>query len=148
MARIIKVETDKKQYLDLLLLADPAEAMIDRYLPTGDMFILIDGGLKSVCVVTEIDSDVCELKNLATQPAYQRRGYGRELVSYISEYYHGRYKSMLVGTGDSPLSIPFYEACGFKRSHVVRDFFTDNYPEPIVEAGVVLRDMVYLKKDL
>ena len=35
---------------------------------------------------------------------------------------------------------------GYAESHRVKNFFTDHYDHPIVEAGVVLRDMVYLKK--
>ena len=32
---ICKIETNKKEYLDLLLLADEQESMIDRYLDRG-----------------------------------------------------------------------------------------------------------------
>lgn len=35
---IRKVTKDKKQYLDLLLLADEQEDMVDKYLERGDMF--------------------------------------------------------------------------------------------------------------
>ena len=54
---------------------------------------------------------------------------------------------MYVGTGDSPLTLPFYEKCGFKVSHRVKDFFIENYDNPIYECGKKLTDMVYLKKD-
>ena len=58
-------------------------------------------------------------------------------------------KSVLqVGTGDSPLTVPFYEKCGFVRSHTVQGFFTANYSHPIFEGGVQLVDMVYLRKPL
>ena len=40
---------------------------------------------------------------------------------------------MLVGTGDSPLTIPFYESCGFAYSHRVPDFFIDNYATPYLK---------------
>ena len=53
-----------------------------------------------------------------------------------------------VGTGDSPMTVPFYEKCGFVRSHVVENFFTDHYDHPIVEDGVLLRDMIYFRKTL
>ena len=43
---IKKVTADKKQYLSLLLLADEQEDMIDRYLDKGDMYILMDDGVK------------------------------------------------------------------------------------------------------
>lgn len=45
---------NKKQYLDLLLLADEQESMIDRYLERGDMFVLADNNeVKALCVITE-----------------------------------------------------------------------------------------------
>ena len=40
---IRKVEKDKKQHLELLLLADEQEDMIDRYLERGTMYVLEDG---------------------------------------------------------------------------------------------------------
>ena len=46
------VTSDKKEFLELLLLADEQESMIDRYLERGDMFVLYDNGLKALCVVT------------------------------------------------------------------------------------------------
>lgn len=58
------------------------------------------------------------------------------------------YSVLQVGTGDSPLTIPFYEKCGFIRSHIIPDFFTDNYDHPIYEGGVQLIDMVYLQRQM
>lgn len=64
-------------------------------------------------------------------------------------YHHShQYRLLQAGTGDSPLTVPFYEACGFRRSHVIPDFFTQYYDHPIFEAGVQLRDLVYLQKPL
>ena len=68
--RIEKITNNKKQYLDLLLLADEQEDMIDRYLTNGDMFALYDDDLKTVCVVVAIDNETCELKNIATYKKY------------------------------------------------------------------------------
>lgn len=82
---------------------------------------------------------------MATYPRYQRKGYGTRLVEFLLEYYKDRCQTMLVGTGDSPYTIPFYEQCGFVRSHRIPDFFIKNYDHPIYEAGKQLRDMVYLK---
>lgn len=47
MVKIEKITGNKKQFLDLLLLADEQENMIDRYLPGGDLFALYDGDLKA-----------------------------------------------------------------------------------------------------
>jgi ribosomal protein S18 acetylase RimI-like enzyme len=142
------IKTAKKNFLDLLLLADEKESMIDKYLERGDMFALYDGDLKSVCVVTDEGDRVYELKNIATYERYQKRGYGVALILYLFSYYNGKCRTMLVGTGDSPLTIPFYEKCGFTRSHIIPNFYIDNYDHPLFENGKQLIDMVYLKKDL
>ena len=44
--------------------------------------------------------------------------------------------------------IPFYEKCGFEKSHIIKNFFIKNYDKPIIENGVQLVDMVYLKKNI
>ena len=63
---IKKVISDKKEFLELLLLADEQESMIDRYLERGDMFVLYDNGLKACCVVTREGEGIYEIKNIAT----------------------------------------------------------------------------------
>ena len=70
------------------------------------------------------------------------------MIEYAKNLCRGKYKILQVGTGDSPLTVPFYEACGFVRSHTVTDFFTQNYDHPIFEGGVQLVDMVYLQLKL
>lgn len=147
--RISQVTDNKKSCLPLLLLADEQEDMIDRYLMRGDMYVLEEAGKTlAVIVVTDEGEGRLEIKNLAVDPGCQRRGYGRMMIDFIAGRYRERYHTLLVGTGDSPLTIPFYERCGFVRSHVIRDFFTNHYDHPIVEDGVLLKDMVYLKKKL
>ena len=146
--KIEKINENKKQFLDLLLLADEQENMIDKYLPGGDLFALYDDDLKSVCVVMPINSDTCELKNIATYVKYQGKGYGRALISFIADFYKNDYKAMLVGTGEVPAILSFYESCGFEKSYRVKNFFTDNYDHPMFEGDLQLVDMIYLKKDL
>ncbi|MCR4924948.1 MAG: GNAT family N-acetyltransferase [Clostridiales bacterium] len=145
---IKEIKTNKKNYLDLLLLADEQEDMIDRYLEKGRMFVLDDGGVKAECVVTDEGDDVLEIKNIATAPQSQGKGYGKKLIEFVAEYFKNDFCTLQVGTGDSPLTIPFYEKCGFKRHHSVKNFFTENYDHPIFEAGVQLVDMIYLQRKI
>lgn len=144
--KIIEVTKNKKEYLDLLLLADEQEDMIDRYLDNGRMYILDDNGIKCECVVTNEGNDVLEIKNIATVPEYQGKGYAKALIDFLVKEYRGQYPVLQVGTGDSPLTIPFYEKCGFVRSHSISNFFTDNYDHSIYECGVQLIDMIYLQR--
>lgn len=145
---IRRVETNKKQYLTLLLLADEQEDMIDRYINRGTMYVVDDNGIKSECILTDEGNGILEIKNIATVPEYQKKGYAKALIDFIIKEYKGKYTTLQVGTGDSPLTIPFYERCGFARSHMVPNFFTDNYDHPIYEGGVQLVDMVYLQRSL
>lgn len=146
---ITLITQNKKQYLDLLLLADEQESMIDRYLERGELYALYDNSeLVSVCVITQEGEGIYEIKNIATYPQYQRKGYGRQLIHFLFEHYRNKCHTMLVGTGESPLTVPFYESCGFTYSHRIPNFFTDHYDHPIIEAGKLLTDMVYFKKEL
>ena len=145
---IIEVTENKKQYLDLLLLADEQEDMIDRYLDKGRMYVLDDKGIKCECVITDEGNGVLEIKNIATVSEHQGKGYAKALIDFVVKKYKEQYPVLQVGTGDSPLTIPFYEKCGFVRSHSIPNFFTDNYDHPIFECGVQLVDMVYLQRAL
>lgn len=147
---IRKIEKNKKKYLDLLLLADEQESMIDRYLERGDMFVMFSINLEPIssAVVTNAGENVCELKSLAVSPQYQRKGYGKQMVDFLCKRYADKFKYMIVGTGEVTDTISFYKNCGFKYSHIVPDYFTDNYDHQIVEKGIILKDMVYFRKDL
>lgn len=149
MAKIREVKQNKKDYLDLLLLADEQEEMIDQYLERGKMYILVDNNVVvAECVVTDEGNGVLELKNIATTPTYQSKGYGRQLIAYLVKTFKDSYDLIQVGTGDSPLTVPFYQKCGFNVSHTIPNFFVEHYDHPIYEAGVQLVDMIYLKRTL
>lgn len=146
---IVKIsDGDKTKYMDLLLIADEQVSMIEKYLYRGEMFALLDDDLKALCVVTEESPGVYEIKNIVTVPKYQRQGYGQKLIAYIANHYKESGSELYVGTGDSPMTLNFYEKCGFARSHVVKNFFVDNYDHPMFEDGKQLVDMIYLKRKL
>ena len=67
---------------------------------------------------------------------------------YVVERYKDKYDTLQVGTGDSPLTVPFYENCGFSRHHRVKNFFINNYDHPIFEDGKQLVDMVVLRRKI
>lgn len=146
--KILEIKDNKKQYIDLLLLADEQESMINRYLERGVMYALNDNGVKAVCIVTDEGKGVLEIKNIAVEPAYQKKGYGKILIDFIADKYKDVFTVLQVGTGESPLTVPFYERCGFHKTHRIKNFFTDNYDHPIYEWGIQLVDMIYLQKEL
>ena len=146
--KIRKVNENKKQFISLLLLADEQESMVDLYLEKSTMYVLEDNNVKAERVVTDEGNGILEIKNIAVDPKFQGKGYGKALIDFLANNYADEYSVLQVGTGDSPLTIPFYERCGFVRSHNVPNFFTDNYDHPIYEGGVQLIDMVYLQRHI
>ncbi len=145
---IREIKDNKKEFISLLMAADEQEDMIDRYLEKGRMFVLDDNGIKCECVITDEGDGVLEIKNIATVAEYRGKGYAKALIDFIAGEFGDRYSVLQVGTGDSPMTIPFYERCGFVRSHVVPHFFTDNYDHPIYECGILLDDMFYLRRTI
>lgn len=146
--RVERIDCDKKRFLPLLLLGDEQENIIDRYLERGELFVLFeDGEPATVAVVTREGERLLELKNLATDPAHQRRGCATHLMRFLFDRYKGM-GDMLLGTGENDDTLRFYERLGFRYSHTIPNFFIDHYDHLMVENGVVLRDMICLKRPL
>ena len=145
----IKIAKNKRDYMQLLLLADEQEDMIEKYLNRGTMFVLEDDGvIKGECVVTNEGNGILEIQNLAIYRQFQKNGYGKMLIDYISNFYKNQFSVIQVGTGNSPLTIPFYEKCGFIKHHSVKNYFLEHYNHPIFEDGKQLIDKIYLSKDI
>ncbi len=83
MTEITEVKTDRKKYLELLLLADEQESMIDRYIERGDMYVIRDKDVIAECVVTDEGGGVLALNSIAVAPECQRRGYCRALIEFV-----------------------------------------------------------------
>lgn len=139
------VDSDKKRFIDLLLMGDEQESMIDRYLDRGTMFIgKIDEKAVACCVVTYEGDGIIEIKNLAVAPEFRCKGLGRAMIEYVEDRFKG--SVLQVGTGETPSTLRFYRNCDFEYSHRVPDFFIRNYSHPIIEEGIRLCDMLYLVK--
>lgn len=146
---IKKIENNKENLIDLLMIGDEQLDMIEKYLYRGDVFALFKKEkLVGACVVVKVDKNTYELKNISIDWKFQRLGYGSELITYIEGYSKYSKNKIIVGTGNSPMTIQFYEKCGFEKYKTVRNFFIDNYNHPIFENGKQLIDMIYLRKQL
>lgn len=143
---IRKIDHGKEDFWDMLLLADPCREMVERYLYTGELYALYSGG-KAVCecVMHERDDGAIELKNLATLPQAQRQGHATALLQEMFRIYGARYGKMYVGTCGAE---NFYTSLGFHYAYCEKDFFTRNYPEPVIDNGVQCIDIHYFVRDL
>ena len=122
-----KISAGKKAYLDLLLEADPSEAMIDRYLEDSDMYVLSANGTPvSVAVIGRGEDGCLELFNLATERGARNKGYAKELVRHLMRLYKPQSDVLRVGTSRGQM--PFYEKLGFKHVGTREGFFeNENY---------------------
>lgn len=143
--RIDRITADKKQYIDLLLIGDESEPMINRYLDRSDLYILFLSDIPAACcAVTRESASLVEIRNIAVLPAHRRKGLGHALLKFVEHRYDGC--DICLGTGATPSTLRFYQSAGYRYSHRIANFFTDNYDHPIIEEGILLQDMLYLTK--
>lgn len=110
---IRRIESGKRDFLPLLLLGDEQEDMIDRYLDRGTLLALYDGGLRAVCVVTK-EAPACSRSKIWpwSRPFSARATAGPWVRHVAGACRTAGGTCLLVGTGDSALTLPFYRACG------------------------------------
>lgn len=136
------------QIKELLLLADPSEAKIMEYLPHSDLFVLRkENSVGGVLVLKEkqVDTDL-EVMNIATSLMLRNQGMGSYLLGFAKDYAKtNRYDKLWIATGNSSThQLRLYQNLGFQIQNVVHDFFTQNYPDPIYENGVLCEHKVEL----
>ena len=87
--------------------------------------------------------DAGEIMLLAVAPLRRGQGIGRWIIAALLDEARRRsIRAVQVGTGSVSLdNIAFYQKCGFRMSHVRRDYFQYIQP-PLVVDGVILHDMI------
>ena len=146
--RIELITENKEDLMPLLLLADESRELIDAYLDRGELYALYDTDLRGVCVLTDEGQGIFEIQNLAIAEPHQGKGYGQAMIRHMRRVCAGRADILVVGTGDSPKTLGFYERCGFVISHRIKDYMLTHYKNPILEDGVQIFDKVYLIMEL
>lgn len=137
--------------MELLLLADPSVELVQEYAQRGRLLLAeSDGEVIGVAVLIQTRPATLELVNVAVHPDRQGEGIGKRLVLHaIAMAREAGADTLELGTGNSSLQqLGLYQKCGFRIVGVDRDFFVRHYPEPIVENGILCRDMIRLSLDL
>ena len=138
------------EHYGLLLDADPSKELVDDYLQRGTLLEAKKEKLVGVLVLLPTRPDTLEIVNLAVAVEYRGQGIAQQLIAYTLEMARKKgIKTVEVGTGSTGVEqLYLYQKCGFRMTHIDRDFFVRHYSEPIVENGLVLRDMVRLSLDI
>lgn len=136
----------------LLLLADESEASVADYLGRSRCFGITDddGRIVGQYLLLHTRPFTAEVVNIATDPAWQRRGIATALLRHaVRTAREAGFRRLEIGTGDSGIGqLALYCRCGFRRCGIDRDYFRKYYPEPIYENGRACRHMVRLSMEL
>lgn len=145
------IGSDSEIPYELLLLADETIEAINKYIFDSDIYLL-HNGTENIAVMALYKSSETELelKNIAVIESYRNKGIGSILIDKAKEIAReNHYKTLTVGTSDTGFQqIRFYEKNGFIKKGILKDFFIKNYPSPIFENGLQMRDMVLLTHHL
>lgn len=135
----------------LLLLADPSKEMIDAYLKRSTIFVaMLNLNVIGALVLFPLSAHSAEIKNIAVKREWQGKGIGKLLLDHAVEAARKEnYKSICIGTANSSIGqLYLYQKKGFEITGIVKDFFTDNYADPIYENGIQAKHRLLLKRNL
>ena len=147
---IRKISSKYDLPFDLLLLSDEPIGLIEKYIYDSEVYVATeseDSEAVAVFALLKINDSDIEIKNIAVAETLQNRGIGSFLISEIKRIAKiAKFDNVIVGAPDRAVKqINFYEKNGFIKYDLKKDFFVKNYPAPIIDNGVMLRDMVMLK---
>lgn len=148
---IQEVKQVTEQHYDLLGEADPSRRLVENYLQRGRLVEALEKNtLVGVLVLLPTRPETIEIVNLAVNPEYRRQGIAQQLIHEAMDYAKKmNFRTIEVGTGSTGIEqLYLYQKCGFRMVQIDRDFFVRHYDRPIVENGLVLRDMVRLSQDI
>ncbi|KAA2217842.1 GNAT family N-acetyltransferase [Chryseobacterium sediminis] len=141
------LHSDSEIPYHLLLLADETKEAINQYIFKSDIYLL-HNDIENIAVMAlyKKSNSELEIKNVAVIESYRSKGIGGILMDKAKEIAkENHYKTLTVGTSDTGFQqIRFYEKNGFTKNGILKDFFIKNYPVPIYENGLQMKDMILL----
>lgn len=136
---------------ELLLLADPSIDLINEYLKYSDVFVAKQNEkIIGVIVVLPLTAETAEIKNIAVDPEFQGKGIGSFLIVQVVQIaLFNNQKNICISTANSSIGqLYLYQKLGFEITEIKRNFFLENYIDPIYENSIQAKHKVILKKIL
>lgn len=148
----ITIRENRQNYpLSLLLEADPDIKKIEKYLNKGLCFGAFDDTdtLLGVYVFKDQKKKTAEIMNIAVAQKYRRQGIARKMINdAIERAKNASFEKLLIATGKNSFQQRFYESCGFSIYETDEGYFTRTYPQPVIDNGSVVTDLVRLSLPL
>lgn len=149
--KIVAFHKVTSAHYKLLLTADPSKEIVDSYLDRAYKFKLTNcTKLLGVILLIDTRPKTVEIVNIAVDESVQNQGFGEELLHFALNWAKEQhYSTVEIGTGSTSFAqLYLYQKCGFRVTNIDRNFFVNNYNEPIIENGLVLKDMIRLEQKL
>lgn len=147
----IKLDKEEQLPYELLSLADPSKEMVDSYIKHSEILVAkLNGEIVGIIVLFPLTADEVEVKNIAVNTNLQGQGIGSYMIKKALEMLAQKnLKSVCIGTANSSLvQLYLYQKLGFEITELKKDFFIDNYTEPIFENGIQAKHLILLTKTL
>ncbi|AKO92622.1 GNAT family N-acetyltransferase [Priestia filamentosa] len=144
---IRRIHREETPPFSLLLLADPSQEKVKEHLEKGVCFVAEeDKKIIGAYILEEKNEKSIELVNIAVKEHLHGKGIGKKLIQHVLQSTKEQgYEIIEVGTGNSSINqLAFYQKCGFRMTGIERNFFLENYKEPLFENGIRCQDMVRL----
>ena len=135
-------------------LADDSDELLDAYIDLGRVWVAraANGEVVGHLQVVPRDGEVWEVTNTAVVGSQRGRGAGRALLERaVDEARASGVRRVILATGAADAgNLRFYQRCGFRMTHVVRDAFTpeNGYPPGLEVDGIPLLDQVWFERVL
>ncbi|MNE59655.1 putative N-acetyltransferase YvbK [compost metagenome] len=103
-----------------------------------------------VYALLPLDNGVAEIKNIAVHNDCQGKGIGKLLLNNaIQVASEKQFETLIIGTANSSVGqLYLYQKCGFEIASIKKNFFLENYPDPIFENGIQCKHMIIPAKNL
>jgi GNAT superfamily N-acetyltransferase len=142
---------EREPLVPLLLQAEPSERALRwsfERMSDAVYRMDVDGELAGAATMLW-RREPCEIIELAIDPARQRQGLGRRFLDWLADEARRRTQpAIVVGTSSTSAdNILFYQKCGFRLDDIRLDYFW-YYDEPVIENGLVVRDMIVFRRTL
>ena len=131
--------------------ADDSSSQLDAYIDLGEVWIArtADSTVVGHAQVVPRSDAVWEVTNTAVVPAWRGHGVGRALLErVVGEARDAGVGTVVLATATADVgNLRFYQRCGFRMTHVVRDAFTPDhgYPPGLEVDGIPLLDQVWFE---
>lgn len=148
---IRKVNNREEIPFNLLLLADPSKDLIEHYIDNSMIYVAYSNDQTIGCfVLSELINKTIEIKNIAVAEEFQKRGIGTILLKdAIQKSKTKGFERIIIGTGNTSFGqLHLYQKAGFRIAQILKDYFINNYKEPIWENGLQCKDKLVLTLDL